>query len=170
MTKAGNGCGIDYKLEVTKMKRSIVATILTAVLMLTAIFPALAAHHWRISRDDAREVLRRTNVVIREAQRVARHHHNRAGLGKAIGQQRYAIRLYQQHQFQDAVYPSLRARRLATQVIRSCHGRVPHESQFTSAELRYRSDSPDDDDLDVRIRGVIVDDDSAISISIEFNL
>ena len=152
------------------MKRSIVAAILSVVLVLTAIFPVLAARHQRISRDDAREVLRRTNVVIREAQRVARNHHNRAGLGKAIGQQRYAIRVYQQHQYQDAVYHSLRARRLAIQVIRSCHGRMPHETEYTWAERRYRSDSPDDDDLDLRIRGVIVDDDSAVSVWIEFNL
>ena len=68
-------------------------------------------------KDDARYIIHRTADVIYVAQRSANHRQYYKGLGQAVAHQQKARRLYLSGFYQDAIFHSLRARKIALEVI-----------------------------------------------------
>lgn len=119
-------------------------------------------------RDDARYVINRTASVISRAQRNARMNHYYAGFARAIAHQNKARELFQNRRYQEAIFHSLRARKLAMQVIR---GNREHWSGYSrnDREERYIRMAPSDHDLDIRVDWQKVGNDDA-AVRIQFNL
>ena len=69
-------------------------------------------------RADCRSIMQRTAVVLRDAQEKTERKHFRSGLGRAVAHQEKAQKLRRDGKFLDAIFHSLRARKIAFQVIR----------------------------------------------------
>ena len=119
-------------------------------------------------RDDARYVINRTATVIFRAQRSARTGHYYRGFARIIAHQNKARDLFRAGLYQEAIFHSLRARRLAMEVIR---GNRDNWSGYTrdDREDSYRRTAPRDNDLDLRIDWNKVGKDDAV-VNIQFHL
>ena len=103
------------------------------------------------TQQHARSVLQRTGMVLLSAKQAAEHRHYITGLGRAVDHQRLAQELYRNGSYQDAIYHSLLARRLAEQILAGNGERLRPEYSYDSIELTYTHRSPRDADLDCRI-------------------
>ena len=119
------------------------------------------------AQDDARYIIHRTADVIYVAQRSANHRHYYKGLAQAVSHQQKARRLYMSGFYQDAIFHSLRARRIAIQVIQG--NRESWTGSWDAREEWYFSLSPRDNDLDVKLSFKFGDKD-AVRISIDLDL
>ncbi len=118
-------------------------------------------------KDDARYIIHRTADVIYVAQRSANHRQYYKGLGQAVAHQQKARRLYLSGFYQDAIFHSLRARKIALEVI---HGNKERwTGSWDAREDWYFRYSPRDNDLDVKLNFTIGDKD-AVRISIDLDL
>ena len=130
-------------------------------------------HRIREMRKDCRYVIHRTARVIFEAQQAAERGHQYFGLARAVFTQQRARELYMNNNFQDAIFFSLRARRLAIEIIRANRGRVRPEFFPDRLEFRYEHQGPADHDLDRQIdrdRGRMGRDDDAVHLRIHLDL
>ena len=133
--------------------------------------PGIHYGYYNHLQDNARYVIHRTALVLRDAQRAAGRRHYSYGLARAIAHQQMAIRLYRNGIYQDAIFYSLRARNLAFQVIRGNREMIRHEYEWDEMEDDYRYDSPDDDDLDRNVNWRRYgSDDQVVHITIEFDI
>lgn len=121
-------------------------------------------------REDARAIIQRTTVVLREAQQTAKRHRYTRGLAKAVAHQERARELYWRGDYKDAIFHSLRARDLAFQIIRGNRQSYRKEYDWNDMERRYRHDCPKDDDLDVRIEWRSRNDKEMLTIKLIFDL
>lgn len=123
---------------------------------------------WMKERDDARYVINRTASVIFRAQRAARIGHYYYGFARSIAHQNKARELFRAGRYREAIFHSLRARRLAMQVIR---GNRENWSGYSrdDREERYGHQTPSDRDLDIRIDWSKVGKDEAV-MNIQFHL
>lgn len=124
------------------------------------------------AQKQARTVIMRTAKYLEEAQQVSkrsRHmRQNRQGLGQAISHQRRAREYYQDGWFERAIAHSIRARKIAIDIIQKNRGRIADQRPFDDYDDRFvRIYS--DKDLDVDIRAIIVDDDAALEIFIDLD-
>lgn len=119
-------------------------------------------------REDARYIINRTASVISRAQRAARIGHYYDGFARSIAHQHKARELFQARHHREAIFHSLRARRLAMQVIR---GNRENWSGYAwdDREERYGHMAPNDRDLDVQVDWSKVGNDDA-AVRIRFNL
>jgi hypothetical protein len=120
-------------------------------------------------RDHARHIIHRTYLVLDDAQRFARRGHQYAGLGLAMGHQRYARDLFDNGRYQAAINHSLRARELAFDVIRNNGGEIRGEWGWDRTEGDYYHRMPRRDDLDLEIRGRSMDDRDAVRFRLDFS-
>lgn len=125
--------------------------IIPAVLVL---FISSSVYAERMGREDAmaRQVLKRTAVVIFQAQKaVARHKVYTGDLSKAIQNQKYAKTLYGSGEFRRSIHHSLYARRLASLAIRANRGYVRPSDMENESERKFRSEkgAPSEAELDV---------------------
>ena len=113
--------------------------------------------YWHIrnlnqEREDCRYIIHRTSQVVFFAQRAAARRHFNTGLAQAVIHQMRAVELYHAGLYWSAIYHSLRARKLAVNVING-----NRESWFwelfagDTREERYLSHGPGDADLDLLI-------------------
>jgi hypothetical protein len=118
-------------------------------------------------RDDARYIINRTASVIVRAQRTARIHHYYAGFAQTVAHQNKARELFSAGRYRDAIFHSLRARKLAMAVIR---GNRDNWSGFgrDDREEFYVKIAPRDNDMDVQVDWRKVGKDDAV-IRIQFN-
>lgn len=128
--------------------------------------------HWERERrekvkDDASYIIHRTADVIYVAQRSADRGHYYKGLAQAVSHQQKARRLYMSGFYQDAIFHSLRARRIAIHVIEMNKGKW--NGSWDSREEWYIRCSPHDNDLDVKLNFTFGDKD-AVRISIDLDL
>ncbi len=124
-------------------------------------------------QNDSRYVIHRTAQVIFEAQRAAERGHRSFGLARAVVAQQRARQLYMNRNYQDAIFFSMRARRIAIEVIKANNFRVRSDFFPDRLESRYDRQGPSDDELDRRMdrdRGRPGRDDDAIRIKIELDL
>lgn len=124
-------------------------------------------------QDDSRYVIHRTAQVIFEAQRAAERGHRPFGLGRAVFAQQRARQLYMNGNYQDAIAFSMRARRIAIDVIQANHFRVRSEFFADRVESRYDHQGPSDAEVDRRMddhREKMGRDDDAVRIHIELDL
>lgn len=119
-------------------------------------------------RDDARYVINRTATVIFRAQRTARVHHYYAGFARSVAHQNKARELFRAGSYREAIFHSLRARKLAMFVIR---GNRDNWSGYDrdDREAFYVKMAPRDNDLDIRVDWHKVEKDDA-AVHIQFNL
>jgi hypothetical protein len=88
-------------------------------------------------------------------------------LAQAVSHQQKARRLYMSGFYQDAIFHSLRARRIAIHVIEMNKGKW--NGSWDSREEWYIRFSPHDNDLDVKLNFTFGDKD-AVRISIDLDL
>lgn len=128
----------------------------------------------REMQNDCRYIIHRTAQVVFEAQQAAERGHRPFGLSRAVFAQQRARQLYISGNYQDAIFFSMRARRIAIDVIRANRFRVRPEFFPDRIESRYDHQGPSDDELDRRIdddgRGRMGRDDDAVRIKIELDL
>lgn len=118
-------------------------------------------------KDDARYIIHRTADVIYVAQRSADRGHYYKGLAQAVAHQQKARRLYMSGFYQDAIFHSLRARRIAIHVIEMNKGKWT--GSWDSREEWYIRFAPRDNDLDVKLKFTFGDHDAA-RITIDLDL
>lgn len=118
-------------------------------------------------KDDARYIIHRTADVIYVAQRSADRGHYYKGLAQAVAHQQKARRLYMSGFYQDAIFHSLRARRIAIHVIEMNKGKWT--GSWDPREEWYIRFSPRDNDLDVKLKFTIGDQE-AVRITIDLDL
>ncbi|HBF38600.1 MAG TPA: hypothetical protein DDW50_14935, partial [Firmicutes bacterium] len=95
------------------------------------------------------------------------------GLARAVFTQQRAREFFMNGNYQDAIFFSMRARRLAIEVIRANRVRVRPEFFPDRLESRYEYQGPDDNELDRRIdkdRGRMGRDDDAVHVRIQLDL
>lgn len=120
--------------------------------------------------EDARIIIHRTAIVLRDAQRAAYRRHYSVGLGKAVAHQNKARDLFREGKYRDAIYHSLHARDLAFHVIQGNRERCRPGYNWNDAEAKYRHDAPRDKDLDLRIKWNIHNDKEIIHLDLNFDL
>lgn len=118
-------------------------------------------------KDDARFIIHRTADVIYVAQRSTDRGHYYKGLAQAVAHQQKARRLYMSGFYQDAIFHSLRARRIAIHVIEM--NKEKWTGSWDSREEWYIRFAPRDNDLDVKLNFTIGDRD-AVRITIDLDL
>ena len=123
------------------------------------------------SQQEAQSVLRRTATVLQDAQQAANRRHYSSGLGRAVAHQRYARELYWNGNYQDAIFHSLRARRMAIQVIEGNRESVRWGFTWDNTEQGYYHQSPRDEELDRRIhQGRDYHDNDVLHIFLDIDL
>jgi hypothetical protein len=128
-------------------------------------------HQRQQQRNDARYIIHRTATVIFEAQRAVERGHQFLGMARAIAAQQRARDLYLKGNYRDSIFHSLRARKLAIQIIRGNRGKIRPEFFPDKLESRYEHEGPGDDQLDRQMdqRRMGRDDDAA-RIRIELDI
>jgi hypothetical protein len=125
-------------------------------------------------RVHAKQAIMRTNSVVKAAQKAAAKGGNSTGLGLAVGHQRFAVNLYQEGRYQQAIYHTLRSRELAAQVIERNKGVRIIEITLTPDEDLYVPTRPKVDVLDkeltVTFAKEIPLDNLALKLELTFNL
>ncbi len=154
------------------MKKFILVILLIVSMLGCTMLPAAAKIQISIQseREKAKTVIRRTAVVIQDAQQAAGRGRHSQGLGRAVAHHRYSIREYNQRNYRDAIYHSLRARELAGQVLRNNHRRLPRESNWTDDERNWKRRSPSNAELDRKVVRLTVGDDESVQFYIQLNL
>lgn len=122
----------------------------------------------REQQEDARYIIHRTADVIYVAQRSTSRRHYYKGMSKAIAHQQKAQRLYRAGAYQEAIFHSLRARRIAIEIIQG--NREKWNGSWDTREDKYRKIAPRDADLDVRLDLIKIGDKEAVRISIDLDL
>ena len=122
----------------------------------------------REQQEDARYIIRRTADVIFVAQRSTGRRHYYKGMSKAIAHQQKAQRLYRSGAYQEAIFHSLRARKIAIEIIQ--RNREKWNGSWDTREEKYRRISPRDADLDVKLDLIKIGDQEAVRISIDLDL
>lgn len=120
------------------------------------------------AQTQAREVLMRTARYLEQAQNVSRRSYNRQGLGQAISHQRQAREYYRDGWFERAIAHSIRARKIAIQIIQKNRGRIDDRRPFDDYDERFFK-IYSDNDLDVSIRSNMMNDDDALQIYIDLD-
>lgn len=118
-------------------------------------------------KDDARYIIHRTADVIYVAQRSAARGHYYKGLAQAVAHQQKARRLYMSGFYQDAIFHSLRARRIAIHIIEM--NKEKWTGSWDRREEWYIRFSPRDNDLDVKLKFTFGDQD-AVRVTIDLDL
>lgn len=119
-------------------------------------------------RNDAGYIIHRTADVIYVAQRSTRRRQYYNGLSQAVAHQQKARQLYMRGFYRDAIFHSLRARRIAISVIQG--NKEKWSGSWEAREDRYRHESPRDNDLDVKLSLIKIGDKEAVRISIDLDL
>lgn len=119
-------------------------------------------------RNDASYIIHRTADAIFVAQRSTGRRHYYQGMAQAVAHQQKARRLYMAGLYQEAIFHSLRARRIAIQVIQG--NREKWSGSWDAREERYRHNSPHDKDLDIKLNLIKIGDKEAVRISIDLDL
>lgn len=97
-------------------------------------------------RMKARNVIRKTGVVIHKAQHIVKKHGAYTGnLAKSIAHQRYAKKLFLRGNFLRSIHQSLHARKLALLAIKANRQPVLTEWEFDKDEQTYSRTSPSDE-------------------------
>lgn len=122
----------------------------------------------REQQEDARYIIRRTADVIYVAQRSTGRRHYYKGMSKAVAHQQKAQRLYRAGAYQEAIFHSLRARRIAIEIIQG--NREKWNGSWDTREDKYRKIAPRDADLDVKLDLIKIGDKEAVRISIDLDL
>lgn len=133
-----------------------IKTLATVMLVMLLAAPAAFAQKPKkgpgmtpkIDKIHARKVLHRTAVVILHAHKLVKANKNYTGdLGKAIGHQRYAKKLFAQGKYQRAIHQSRLARIFATKAIKANKGSEIDECKFTSEEQELMKNGPSEKEL-----------------------
>lgn len=122
----------------------------------------------REQQEDARYIIRRTADVIYVAQRSTGRRHYYKGMSKAVAHQQKAQRLYRAGAYQEAIFHSLRARKIAIEIIQG--NREKWNGSWDTREDKYRRIAPRDADLDVKLDLIKIGDKEAVRISIDLDL
>lgn len=150
------------------MRKFLVCCWLGMVLLSLSVMPAFARTPH--IRADARHVINRSAVVIVAAQQAAKFGHQYLGLGKAVAHQRFARMLFRNGYYFRALTHSLRARALATEVIRLNKTAMMEETTLDQVEQKYTSKLPPDQDLDQQVEKNTEKDNTAADIDIGVDL
>jgi hypothetical protein len=122
-------------------------------------------------REDARQIIHRTAMVLVEAQQAVQRKHNFFGLARSFAHQQKAQELYRDGSYRDAIFHSLRARELAIQVIRENRGRLRPEFNRDEMEQRYSRDIPRDEELDRRLdKSKVGRDEDTVHLHFNFDI
>jgi regulator of extracellular matrix RemA (YlzA/DUF370 family) len=114
---------------------------------------------------DASYIISRTAVVLTDVQRIPGH---KAGLAQAVAHQQKARELFMNQAFREGIYHSLRARKLAFQIIQKNGEKLRPEFFLEAKERSYSNDSPKGAELDHRLeQSKIISDEEAAYIRIE---
>lgn len=124
--------------------------------------PPVREHRDYREKMQARDVLRETNDVLEQAQRAARRGKYRNGLGLAFAHQQEARDLYYKGRYERAISHSLRARDIASDIIK-----VNHDSRHR--RFRAHNDYNRHDDLDNSLSVKIIDDNIALKFHINLD-
>ncbi len=154
------------------MKKFLLVILLIASMLGCAMLPAAAKIRITVQsdREQANSIIRRTAVVIQDAQQAAGRGRHSQGLGRAVAHHRYSIRQSNQRNYRDAIYHSLRARELAGQVLRNNRRRLPRESNWNDDELYWKRRGPSNAELDRKVARLAVGDNESVQINIQLNL
>lgn len=120
-------------------------------------------------RNDAAYILQRTTKVIYAAKAAAMHRHHYFGMAKAVAHQQKARELYWKRLYREAIFHSLRARKMAFDILEANRERPRREYYRNNMEERYGHVSPRENDLDMRIDLQKVGDDYKVT-RFELNL
>ncbi len=145
------------------MKKILITGLLASV-MLSMILPVVFGAAPKPSREDARRIIGRTAAVILTAQQVATQGEKNKGLGLSVSHQVYAVGLFRQGLYSEAVFHSLRARVLAAQVIKQLK-----DALYDRMEEKYVQESPAASELDQKVRESntgIISDQEALNTSL----
>ncbi len=120
--------------------------------------------HSSREREDARYIIHRTAEVIFQAQRHIRLRHYSFGMATVIAHQQLAYELYWKGFYQSAIFHSLRARRLATEIILRNGGNwLDLPASWDEREEQYGNIAPRDNELDSQLdKNRIGNDDDAV--------
>ena len=126
----------------------------------------------QLSKGEAVSVINRSAAIIRTAQRFAAEGQKYDGLGLALGHQLYAKKLYTQGDYPNGGYHSLRARKLAAQVITLNKSSIITEALYNRSEERFVRSSPSGQELDRRLKEarIIISDQDAVNIEADFEV
>lgn len=150
------------------MKKYSAILLLSLVLLSAAIMPVLAARP--MERIHARQVIKRSALVIIAAQKAARTGHEYAGLGKSVAHQKFARRLFREGFYFRAITHSLRARTIAVNVIRRNKAEVIKEATLDKIEKIYAQKCPPDKELDREVENDAEKDEPAVDINIDVDI
>lgn len=118
-----------------------------------------AAKRRAVQNVTARKVMKRTAVVLLYARKVVRENKVYTGnLARAVTHQKYARKLFAGRMFNQAVYHSLRARRLALLAVKANKKEAPKEGTLDKDEDDLSKETPADDELDKEVKKAFPDD------------
>jgi hypothetical protein len=132
-------------------------SVLTLMLVMLLAAPASFAQKMKkgpgmtpkADKIHARKVLHRTAVVILHAHKLVKQNKNYTGdLGKSIGHQRYAKKLFAQGKYQRAIHQSRLARLFAIKAIKANKGSDIDECKFTPEEQELMKNPPSEKELE----------------------
>lgn len=133
--------------------KNLLYGILLAAVVICLRFPATCEPALsKFLGIDARHIIGRTAAIISNAQQVATQGQNYGGLGLAVSHQLLAVDLYAHGDNRQAIFHSLRARVLASQVITQNKNNLLKEALFDRIEEKYTQSMPSGPELDQRLR------------------
>lgn len=153
------------------MKRVIYIIVVCMVFIQTGI-PIILGDSIQLNQAEARNIINRSAAIIRTAQRFAAEGQKYDGLGLAVGHQLYAKKLYTQGDYPNGGYHSLRARKLAAQVITLNKSSIITEALYNRSEEKFVQSSPSGQELDRRLKEArnIISDQDAVNIDADLEV
>jgi hypothetical protein len=133
-------------------------------------------------RNEAREVIKRTTIVLKEAQAVAQQNGSAWGLGKALVHQDYAQTMFDKGKYKTAIYHTLWARAIALHFIdepippendeddwRRCDFRSCElvYTELMDMEADYMENAPSPVEMREDVNGIVITDAAALSYEIK---
>lgn len=151
------------------MKKLIIIIVAWMVFIQTGS-PIIIGESIQLSKAEAGNIINRSAAIIRTAQRFAAEGQKYDDLGLALGHQLYAQKLYTQGDYPNGGYHSLRARKLAAQVITLNKSSIITEALYNRSEERFVRSSPSGQELDRRLKEarIIISDQDAVNIDADF--
>lgn len=119
-------------------------------------------------KHTGRHIIRRTAAVLIVAQQSAQEGQKFSGLGLAVAHHRYSCLLFNQGNYEDAIYHSLRARFLGAYVIKQNKSELLQDALYDRFEEEFAAKSPPGDELDKRLPDKGKDDKAAAYENIDF--